>query len=438
MFFFLVTRKREFYIMFHEELLKPEKVEFFRKTVTSVVEDLMKRVANENDVFADYQVLLSGSTREDVRVGDPYEIDYLIQYDIKVNKIVEAPIYPGYVWVFPNEEDSLRFQRVMTQNVLSSNKLIFQFYKIVFDITEGEEYKRREFYFDTNVKFYNPKGGAFKVTELNFRETTNIGAAIPVAIMSNNSEFEYDFPNSDENIDIVLSLHCHGHWPKCAESWRRYKEVLKRECYDAILEHGVSIVCKVPVKDNLISNSTADMFRLSFSFAESKLLELVTPEQKEAYKILKILREKHFPKRPGGLNIHEKDLRQRFTSYHLKSVFLTLTIGNYEKNDIRGWLVLLLKEIIVCLQKKSIKHHFIDGLELLAYPSEKGSFKLQGGSYEYSSYEYSDENNFFSSRVGEDCKDLENIFTEILEKLPENLSEVRADCLPKNKYYFLA
>ena len=86
------------------------------------------------------------------------------------------------------------------------------------------------------------------------------------------------------------------------------------------------------------------------------------------------MREKHFPKRPGGLNIHEKDLRQRFTSYHLKSVFLTLTIGNYEKNDIRGWLVLLLKEIIVCLQKKSIKHHFIDGLELLAYPSEKGSF----------------------------------------------------------------
>lgn len=150
------------------------------------------------------------------------------------------------------------------------------------------------------------------------------------------------------------------------------------------------------------------------------------------------MREKHFPKRPGGLNIHEKDLRQRFTSYHLKSVFLTLTIGNYEKNDIRGWLVLLLKEIIVCLQKKSIKHHFIDGLELLAYPSEKGSFKLQGGSYEYSSYEYSDEKNFFSSRVGEDCKHLENIFTEILEKLPENLSEVRADCLPKNKYYFLA
>ena len=45
--------------------LKPEEVEFLITTVTSEVEDLMKRVANKNDAFADYQVLLSGSTRED-------------------------------------------------------------------------------------------------------------------------------------------------------------------------------------------------------------------------------------------------------------------------------------------------------------------------------------------------------------------------------------
>ena len=137
----------------HQELLKPEEVEFYRKTVTYEVEDLMRRVAKQNDVFADYQVLLSGSTRENVRVGNPYEIDYLIQYDIKVNKIIEVPSYLGYVWVFPKEEDSLRLQSVMKQNILSSNKLMFQFFKIVNDIINEPEYETKEFYFYSGVSF---------------------------------------------------------------------------------------------------------------------------------------------------------------------------------------------------------------------------------------------------------------------------------------------
>ena len=391
-----------------ELLLKPEEVEFYRRTVTSEVEDLMKRVANKNDVFADYQVLLSGSTREDVKVGNIYETDYLIQYDIKVNKIIEVSSYPGYVLVVPNEEDSLRFRSVMENNVLSSNKLIFQFFQIVFDITNGAEYQRKEFYFDIGVLYYNPNGGAFTVNDLNFRKFTNIGASLPLIICTNSSNYDSSFylNYKNENIDIVLSLRCHAHWPKCAEGWKRYKNVLERECYDPIIEHGVSMVCKVPVKDPKLLENVAGMFRLSFSFAESKLFEFITPEQKEAYKILKILRDRHLPEM-RRMNIHEKNLRDRFTSYHLKSVFLTLTIGNYEKRDVRGWLVLLLKEIIVCLQKQSIKHHFIDDLELLA-------------------------NNFFPSRE-KDCKDLENIFADILKKLPEDLTELRAECLLKHK-----
>ena len=115
--------------MAKEELLKSEEVEFFRTTVTSVVEDLMKRVANKNDLFADYQVLLSGSTRDGVKVGNPYEIDYLIQYDIKVNKIIEVASYPGYVWVVPNEDESLRLRSVMKKNVLSSSNSYLNFLK---------------------------------------------------------------------------------------------------------------------------------------------------------------------------------------------------------------------------------------------------------------------------------------------------------------------
>ena len=149
------------------------------------------------------------------------------------------------------------------------------------------------------------------------------------------------------------------------------------------------------------------------------------------------MRDKHFPERPRALNIHEKHLRARLTSYHLKSIFLTLTIGNYEKRDVRGWLVLLLKKIIVCLQKQSIKHQFIDDLELLAYTSGKDDFQLQEENYKYYNYEDSDKNEFFPSKV-KDCKDLENIFAEILEKLPKDLSEVRAECLPRTKINFIS
>ena len=380
MLFSLDTRKGEFLIMAALSFLKSEEVEFFRTTVTSTVEDLMKRVANENDIFADYEVLLSGSTREDVRVGNPYEIDYLIQYDIKVSKIIEVPSYPGYVWVVPNEVDGLRLKSVMKQKFLSSNKLIFEFFKIVFSITRGAEYRKKEFYFNSSVKFHNPEVATLAVSDLNFRKLTNTGAAIPVEFSTNNHDFLFTFNSREETIDIVLSLRCHGYWPKCAEGWKRYKETLKRECYEAILEHGVSMVCKAPVKETQIFDCRTDMFRLSFSFVESKLFEFVTPEQKEAYKILKALRDEHLPK-SAKCSFLEKDLRDRFTSYHLKSVFFTLTIGNYEKRNVREWLVLLLKEIIVCLQKQSIKHHFIDGLELLVFPSEKDDFKLKAENY---------------------------------------------------------
>ena len=148
--------------------------------MTSVAADLMTRVANENNIFADYQVLLSGSTREDVRVGNTNDFDYLTQYDIKVSKIIEVPSYPGYVWVVPNEENSLRLKSVMKQKFLSSKKLLFEFFKIAFSIIRGVEHRKKEFYFKIGVKIYNPKGGTITVSDLNFRKHTNIGAAYPL------------------------------------------------------------------------------------------------------------------------------------------------------------------------------------------------------------------------------------------------------------------
>ena len=46
------------------------------------------------------------------------------------------------------------------------------------------------------------------------------------------------------------------------------------------------MVCKVPVSDVGVYEIT-DVFRLSFSAAEAILFDFATPEQKEAYKMLK-------------------------------------------------------------------------------------------------------------------------------------------------------
>ena len=67
------------------------------------------------------------------------------------------------------------------------------------------------------MEIYNPKGATIAISELNFRKHTDIGAAIPVSIHSNNSNIKFTFNYNRETIDIVLSLHYHGYWPKCAD-----------------------------------------------------------------------------------------------------------------------------------------------------------------------------------------------------------------------------
>ena len=105
--------------------------------------------------------------------------------------------------------------------------------------------------------------------------------------------------------------------------------------------------------------------RLSFSFAETKLMQFVSEEQKQAYKYFKILRESELIDYKFFNFDIEKLLRKKFASYHLKTVFLSTASGNHEKFSVREWLVKLLEALIIALEKKVLMHHFITDLNLL-------------------------------------------------------------------------
>ena len=96
----------------------------------------------------------------------------------------------------------------------------------------------------------------------------------------------------------------------------------------------------------------------------------MSTEQKEAYRILKIIRITELTDYLflGTLHIG-KELSEVLISYHLKSIFLTLSVGSNDIRSVREWLVLYLKELIVCLEKKSFRHHFIKDLKIFGNKS---------------------------------------------------------------------
>ena len=98
------TRKR---------FLKVEDVITYKTTARYLVEELIELVANESDIFSQYKVLLSGSQKENVRVGNPYEIDFMIQYDINVTDIIEDTFHLGFAQLKPDKDDGIKFNSML-------------------------------------------------------------------------------------------------------------------------------------------------------------------------------------------------------------------------------------------------------------------------------------------------------------------------------------
>ena len=337
-----------------DKYLKVEDVITYKTQARYLVEESMELVADGNDIFSQYKVILAGSQKENVRVGNPYEIDFMIQYDINVTDVIEDTFHLGFVQLKPGRDDGIKFNSMLNRRgQLISDRLMFTFFKTIFRITDQQEYRSKKLRLQLAVTY------KFKVmNEFNFRISMNIGAAIPFNIVSNNR-----YSGGEEHIDLVLSFHCPSYWPACAARWRKNERFLNKISFKQILDHGVSFVCKVP--DPTLFDRR-NLFRLSFSFAESIIINHVSAEQKEAYRMLKIVRETELKEYIllETLPIGE-ELTKSFTSYHLKSIFLNLSIRKNGIRSVREWLVLYLEELIICLQKQSIRHHFINDLELL-------------------------------------------------------------------------
>ena len=206
------------------------------------------------------------------------------------------------------------------------------------------------------------------------------------------------------------------------------------------MEQGVCIVCKTP--DPRLMEDYWGYFRISFSTVESALLGSITSEQKEAYKILKIIRETEIPDFILMGIVHIGDhLKKLFTSYHLKTVCLSLMFDsrNREAKSVREWLVLYLRELVSCLQKGSIQHHFITDLELLKtgfikYDAEM--FRMDQMSHHHITLEefkkmvpqkYIFHGEELNMSYNTKCI-LEDVFEKCLQTLPEDLSELQLKC----------
>ena len=174
----------------------------------------------------------------------------------------------------------------------------------------------------------------------------------------------------------------------------------------------------------------------------------MSTEQKEAYRILKIIRITELTDYLllGTLHIGEQ-LNKMLTSYHLKSIFLTLSVGNNDIRSVREWLVLYLKELIICLDKKSIRHHFINDLEIFGNKSidiqlEKEFFKyklIRDPQLTFEKFQMSIPLHFLCGNKNlhflfgrnnllNSCEILKAIFKKRLETLPADLSELKNKC----------
>ena len=409
----------------------------YKTTARYLVEELIELVADENYIFSQYKVLLSASNKENVRVGNPYETDFMIQYDINEIDIIEDRFHPGFAQLKPDKKYSIRFNSMFNyRGHLISDRLMFTFFRTMYHITNRQEYLSKKLRLQLGLTYC-----VKSVDESDFRTSLGIGAALPFEVVTNGSSH-----CGREHIDVVLSLHCPSYWPPCAAGWRKNISVLDDTCFKQVLDHGVSFVCKIP--DPKINESRSILFRLSFSFAESIIMDYLSTEQKEAYRMLKITRITELTDYLflGTLHIGEQ-LSKILTSYHLKSIFLTLSIGNNNIRSFREWLVLYLKELIICLDKKSIRHHFINDLEIFGnksidIPLEKEFFKynlVRDPQLTFEKFQMSIPLHFLCGKINvhfrfglnnllNSCEILKAIFKKRLETLPADLSELKNKC----------
>ncbi|CAB3985967.1 Hypothetical predicted protein [Paramuricea clavata] len=153
--------------------------------------------------------------------------------------------------------------------------------------------------------------------------------------------------------DIVLSIYCEG-WPSCAREWMTRERLWPQiHSVEKITQSGFHIVPK--------SSSDGD-FRLSFSGAESMLIETLLPLQHRVMRAFKAVVKYHE-------NTWSPNLKDIISSYHLK----TIAFWHFEKSSQKSWteetlvhhLVTLLQEFAEALRIQNLPMYFMPKFNLL-------------------------------------------------------------------------
>ena len=152
--------------------------------------------------------------------------------------------------------------------------------------------------------------------------------------------------------DIVLAISCDG-WPTCAREWiTRDRNWPQDDLVQKVTRDGFHIVPK--------SSKEGD-FRLSFSYAETTLIENLTELQHKVLRSFKAVVKYH-------QNTWSPNIKEILTTYHLKTIafwyFEKTKQDSFTEETVATHLVLLLQELAECLRNRELPMYFMPKVNL--------------------------------------------------------------------------
>ena len=165
--------------------------------------------------------------------------------------------------------------------------------------------------------------------------------------------FDLVFTLTSVSSDIVLCIFCEG-WPSCAQEWSTRERLWPDiKLVENITQGGFHVVPKSSPDGN---------FRLSFSRAETMLIEALTPLQHRVMRAFKTVVKYH-------QDSWSPSVKSILSSYHIK----TIAFWHFEKTSQESWseetmvhhLVTLLEGLAEALRRQHLPMYFMPKVNLL-------------------------------------------------------------------------
>ncbi|CAF2390358.1 unnamed protein product [Rotaria sp. Silwood2] len=186
-----------------------------------------------------------------------------------------------------------------------------------------------------------------------------------ICITSKNSNFPLP-------MDHVTSLKC-IHWPTSARHWInrvRISNWPEQNLINSIIKFGCHLV---PIPHLLSTSKIQSIeWRLSFSICELLLAKTLSYYQRKCYLIVKALFDVHIKQ--------DLELSKLICSYYLKTILFWLC-ESIEKEQwtyetLYDRFIEFINYIIVCFEKKRLKHYFIPEMNLIHHFNDEQLKKL--------------------------------------------------------------